>query len=45
MIKKCPMCRPHEYQDKKYGDRMRVQNATKDDTTIRCSVCGSTNKK
>ena len=42
MIKKC-LCE-HKYQDKKYGEKMRVANPTK--TVIgtkriyRCTVCG-----
>ncbi len=35
----------HEYQDSKYGKKMRVHNCGegKDKTVVRCTVCG--NKK
>jgi hypothetical protein len=36
----CPTCRPHEYQDKKRGDKMRVHNPAKEGK-FRCSVCGN----
>ena len=42
MIIYCDKCHAHEYQDKKYGVKMRVANIMKDITKARCSVCGST---
>lgn len=44
-IKKCEKCQPHEYQDKQYGDKMRVHNRCgkeKGKMGWRCTVCGNT---
>lgn len=45
MIMKCKTCRPHAFQDRVYGHRMRVFNPqTKGGTRItgfRCTVCGT----
>lgn len=36
-------CKPHPYQDKKYGAGVRVMNETATNpTTYRCTVCGKT---
>ena len=37
MLKKCS-CK-HEFQDKQYGDSVRVYNPCKNDTHARCTVC------
>ena len=43
MILFCP-CKPHPYQDTKYGQFMRVHNPAKADAenkpAWRCTVCG-----
>ncbi len=45
MLRLCPTCYPHPYQDSKYGPKMRVKNhcvnhtsEAKDDG-YRCTVC------
>ncbi len=40
-IKKCDTCKPHPFQDKKYGPQMRVMNpiAPKTPGKHRCTVC------
>jgi len=46
MIKKCS-CK-HEFQDKQYGDKMRVHNKCKGVRTNiawRCTVCGNKKEK
>lgn len=43
MIIQCPTCKPHTYQDKKYGKNMRVHNVCKEHGKYRCTVCGKTN--
>ena len=43
MIVKHAGCKPHEYQDKTYGDKQRVANelkTTADTGQVRCTVCG-----
>lgn len=41
-VKKCQSCKPHPYQDKVYGDKMRVYTTTngKEASKSRCTVCG-----
>lgn len=45
-IKKCPNCKPHEFQDATYGDNMRVMNSSPDKPGAnqairwRCTACG-----
>lgn len=42
-IKACNGCKPHPYQDKKYGPGQRVHNTgAKAD---KCTVCGKANPK
>lgn len=36
-IIKCQGCKPHEFQDKKYGPKRRVHNACK--VGWRCTIC------
>ena len=40
----CKSCRPHAFQDEKYGVGMRLHNQTReqDGKVWRCSVCSST---
>lgn len=42
-VKHCPNCKPHEYQDEKYGKEMRVMNSLApkpgQQTEFRCTVC------
>ena len=42
MIKPCPTCKPHAFQDSRYGSKNRVMNRTakKDPQVFRCTVCG-----
>jgi len=45
MIANCPNCKPHEFQDKTYGYKMRVFNPcyksnSKSIVAFRCTVCG-----
>jgi len=43
MIAKHPTCKPHPYQDKRYGYLMRVCNPLKDFASngkVSCTVCG-----
>lgn len=45
MIQKCEPCRPHAYQDRAYGERMRVKNLVPAKSKgsapeWRCTVCG-----
>jgi|MudIll2142460700_1097286.scaffolds.fasta_scaffold73560_3 hypothetical protein len=44
MIKLCPNCKPHEFQDKTYGKNMRVFNPMRKSNSsaivgFRCTVC------
>lgn len=39
MIRPCPSCPPHEYQDKKYGQNKRVKNFSTAKKTWACTVC------
>ena len=39
MIVKCTCI--NSYQDKKYGNKMRIANATQKTDTYRCTVCDS----
>lgn len=46
MIRLCKNCVPHEFQDKLYGLRMRVQNpcfraGSRQLLKWRCTVCGN----
>jgi len=34
----------NEYQDKKYGENMRVHNSTVKENEYRCTVCSKVNK-
>lgn len=36
-IKRCDPCKPHDFQDQKYGQNMRVYTEGKKST---CTVCG-----
>lgn len=41
VISRCDKCKPHPYQDKEYGDKMRVMNPCgKLKESLRCTVCG-----
>jgi hypothetical protein len=42
-VLRCRNCKPHSYQDAKYGDHMRVHNGCKDGESqgYRCTVCGN----
>jgi ribosomal protein L37AE/L43A len=43
MILKCNECKPHPYQDQKYGEKMRVHNPKVSKNGIQqatCTVCG-----
>jgi hypothetical protein len=37
----CKSCKPHAYQDKQYGNKMRVHNSfsEKNEVKYRCTVC------
>lgn len=39
----CKNCKPHDFQDKKYGVRKRVHNLSgdKNKNKARCTVCGN----
>lgn len=42
VVKLCPHCKPHQFQDKEYGKNMRVMNKKKSDPqkpVYRCTVC------
>ncbi len=39
MIYPCKVCRPHDYQDGRYGNDMRVHNQAQ--KGFRCTVCGN----
>ena len=43
LVLRCPSCRPHSYQDKRYGDHMRVHNPKAPKINhpqeYRCTVC------
>lgn len=41
MIATCSPCKPHAYQDKKYGTNRRVMNSCKEGKSLRCTVCGT----
>ena len=47
MVMECKNCKPHPFQDQKYGNRKRVHNKTKksEGTVYRCTVCGTENSK
>jgi hypothetical protein len=47
MTKPCQGCKPHAYQDVKYGRNVRVHNITvkRDPTVYRCTVCGKESSK
>lgn len=40
IIRRCENCRPHEFQDRKYGLQMRVMNFKVKSNTYVCTVCG-----
>lgn len=42
MIRPCPTCVPHTYQDTHYGPKLRVKNYC--DDGYRCTVCGDVEK-
>jgi len=42
MIVKCKC--DNEYQDKAYGKKNRIHNATGKTLDVRCTVCGAINK-
>lgn len=45
---KCENCNPYPYQDKKYGEKIRVANKRQKDGKFlgyRCTVCGTTHQK
>ena len=40
MIRHCPNCKSHDFQDQKYGNKMRVYTkGTKKEHKSVCSVC------
>lgn len=39
MIRLCPNCKSHEFQDKMYGEKMRVYNVNAKYTKARCTIC------
>lgn len=42
MIKSCPNCKSHKYQDEKYGNKMRVYTSgSKPEHRKVCTVCGA----
>lgn len=44
----CSDCKPHDYQDTKYGYHMRVMNPTgkgEKSGNFRCTVCGQVTKE
>lgn len=43
MIAKCNNCKPHEFQDKQYGNKMRVMNNSLLNKlpAYTCTVCGT----
>ena len=45
---KCEGCQPHAYQDKTYGDKVRVANRRQKDGKFlgyRCTICCATHQK
>lgn len=40
-VKVCVACRPHKFQDSRYGKKRRVMNRTRA-KGWRCTVCGNT---
>ncbi len=45
-VMRCPKCRPHAYQDKHYGEGMRLHNKMKGEPPkFRCTVCSNTQEK
>jgi hypothetical protein len=42
VIKLCPNCKPHPFQDERYGKNMRVMSTMKEGQN-RCTVCSSVN--
>lgn len=43
-VKPCAGCRPHPYQDAKYGKGVRVHTRDKDGNPNACTVCGKGGK-
>lgn len=43
MIYRCISCKPHEFQDERYGKNMRVMNNCflNKQPAYRCTVCGT----
>jgi hypothetical protein len=39
-VKPCPGCKPHAYQDEKYGKGVRVFTIRPEGKVGRCTVCG-----
>lgn len=39
IVRGCPSCKPHEFQDTKYGKNQRVMNLAKGGDVGRCTVC------
>jgi hypothetical protein len=39
IIRLCPTCQTHDYQDRRYGPRMRVHNPCPGNVHT-CTVCG-----
>lgn len=48
MIQKCPNCKPHSFQDTRYGEKVRVMNPLKkvleQQQEVRCTICGAVAK-
>lgn len=45
MIRNCPTCKPHDYQDSVYGKNMRVYTkGNKPEHVSRCTVCEKEHK-
>jgi hypothetical protein len=45
VIQKCPDCKPHSFQDARYGEKVRVMNPLKkaagEQQKVRCTVCAA----
>jgi hypothetical protein len=40
MIKRCPNCVPHEFQDRRYGNLVRLFTTDGKGNAKTCTVCG-----
>lgn len=41
MVTICSDCKPHKFQDARYGKNRRVMNLCKEGKSVRCTVCGA----